>query len=346
MSDIAVGTLRDCVVALEQNDRQLAYVSILRDQRIDQMEKKIDRLCLEFIVRHQPAGAHLRFAYAALQINLQLERIGDYAESVARQIIKLLDLKFALPAGLFADITAASISMLRNAITAFVRQDADLAAATAQIEEKVDVLQTQVNSEVLHLVQSNQIPLATLTPLMTIARRFERVSDQAKSMCQETIYLCTGEYAKHQGSQRFRILFLDEDHGCLSQLAQAIGNSLGYDEFDFASAGLQPRPLDHPFLEFAKEKGLALPAQKPNRVTAVADLQDFQVVVALSRTAHRQMPPTPRKTVLLEWFVTDPCSLSSSSSEFRPACEEAYRVLSDQLTTLTRAILTEERTPT
>ena len=346
MSDVAVGTLQDCVKALDEKNRQLAFIIILRDQRIDHMEKEIDRSCLEFIVRHQPVGVHLRFAYASLQVNLQLERIGDYAESIARQVIKLVDLQCQIPTGLFTDITSASISMLRNAVTAFVRQDADLAGATAQIEEKVDVLQNQVNSEVMHLVQINQIPLAAMTPLLTVARRFERVSDQAKSMCQETLYICTGEYAKHQGSQIYRVLFVDDDHGCLSQMAEAIGNALGHREFEFSSAGLQPRPLDPKVVDFLRQKGLSLPIRKPNPVPTGFEIQEFRVVIALTRNAQRQIPTPPRKTVQLEWVVEEPGSLSGSAEEFTAGAERAYQSLSKQIFGFVTALLGEEPSST
>ena len=89
MSTIAERSLRDCAQAFVDNDRQLAYAVILRDQHIDEKEKAIDQLALEFLVRQQPAGAHLRLAYSTIKINLELERVGDYAESVARQVVKL-----------------------------------------------------------------------------------------------------------------------------------------------------------------------------------------------------------------------------------------------------------------
>lgn len=89
MSAIAEQSLRDCARAFVENDRQLAYAVILRDQHIDEKEKAIDQLCLRFLVRQQPAGSHLRLAYSTIKINLELERVGDYAESVARQVVKL-----------------------------------------------------------------------------------------------------------------------------------------------------------------------------------------------------------------------------------------------------------------
>ena len=65
------------------------YSIILRDTFIDALDREIDRLCLEFIIRQQPVGMHLRFAAAAIKINLELERVGDYAKSIAKQGLKL-----------------------------------------------------------------------------------------------------------------------------------------------------------------------------------------------------------------------------------------------------------------
>lgn len=340
MTDFAVQMLRDCVAAFGNGDRELASLIILRDQQIDQMDKQIDRLCLDFLVRHQPAGAHLRFAYAALQINFELERIGDYAESIARQTIKLIDLGCQVPTALFADITSASVSMLRNAVEAFVRRDAELAEMTGRIEEQVDTLRNQINSELMHLVQSNKIPLAALTPLMTIARRFERVSDQAKSICQETIYLCTGEFAKHAGPHLYRVLFVDDHHGCLSLMAEANGRGLGRSDLEFTSAGVEPQPLPAETIAALHAKGVFERAQK--RLRDLSDFDRYQLVIALSPAAKNALPAPSRKTVQLDWFMADPGGISGSAEQIHEACEAAYRSLSRRISDLVGKLTGEQ----
>src|SRR5437667_8378929 len=125
MSGLAERALKSSLQALVERNRQLAYSVILRDQYVDEMEKEIDRLCLEFLVRQQPAGAHLRFAYAAIKINLELERIGDYAESIARQVLKLSSLKPPLTYEKYVAIANLSIPMLQQAVQAFVDQQPD-----------------------------------------------------------------------------------------------------------------------------------------------------------------------------------------------------------------------------
>ena len=80
--------------AFLKRDRQLAYSVILRDQDVDALETELDRQCVEFMVRHQPVASHLRFIYSASKIISELERVGDYAESVARQVLLISSVTF------------------------------------------------------------------------------------------------------------------------------------------------------------------------------------------------------------------------------------------------------------
>ena len=153
MSAVAERSLRDCVRAFVDDNRQLAYAVILRDQYIDEKEKAIDQLCLEFLVRQQPAGAHLRFAYSTIKINLELERVGDYAESVARQVVKLGKLPQP-PETLkqwIVEMADRAIPMLHDAVEAFVRQDAELAKKAMEAEPAVDALKRKFNKDLVSL---------------------------------------------------------------------------------------------------------------------------------------------------------------------------------------------------
>src|SRR5947208_4926448 len=145
MAGLAERALKSSLQALVERNRQLAYSIILRDQYIDELEKEIDRLCLEFLVRQQPAGAHLRFAYATIKINLELERIGDYAESIARQVLKISSLEPQPSYDKFIAIASLSIPMLQQAVQAFVEQNPTLARSAMATEEEVDILRNGIN---------------------------------------------------------------------------------------------------------------------------------------------------------------------------------------------------------
>lgn len=336
--------VRDGLAALGQRNQQLAYAVILRDQQIDELEKQIDRLCLEFLVQHRPAASLLRFAYSAIKVNAELERVGDYAESIARQALKLMGLEVTLPLERFEAIAELSVGMLRDAVRAFLNQDAQLARKTMAVEPTVDELKSALNKDLVGWFKNNQLPLEALNASMTIARRLERVSDQAKNICAEALYAARGEWVKHPGSEVIRVLFVDRDHGCLSQMAEAIGAALGQPGFLFSSAGLTARPLDEQTARFLAQKGLA-PSRSPRAVDQIPDLEFYDTVVCLGPGVRGQLHWPPFKRLELEWEVPDPAACGGSQADVQAAYEAAYAALQAHIRDLIQAVLGAEMTP-
>jgi phosphate transport system protein len=345
MAALAERSLNECMTALAEKNRQLAYSVIVRDQRIDALEKEIDRLCLEFIVRQQPVAGPLRFAYAVIKINSQLERVGDYAESIARQILSLASTPVDVPMQRFSEMASKAIPMYRGAVESFVAQDPHLARKSMEAEEVVDRLRYQLSAELVRLHEQGKIPLEALSPLLNIVNRLERVADQAKSISQEVLYMCTGEYQKHSGSELFRMLFVDEHNSCRSQMAEAIGNSLGEPRFVFSSAGLERQPIDPTTVLFLREKGLDISRHTSKAVDQVPHLDHYQIIVALAKEAHRVFPPPPTKAVCLDWSIRDPSTVAGPPDDVRAAFEEAFQFLLEHITDLVRAILVDNSPP-
>jgi phosphate transport system protein len=341
MGALCERALRDAVRALQERNRQLAYSVIIRDQRVDELEKEVDRLCLEFLVRQQPAGAPLRFAYSTIRVNLELERVGDYAESIARQVIKLTRREAVVPVERFVELSERAIQTLHDAIEAYVKQDAARAREVEQLEEVVDALKSRVNADLIQLFRDQQIPLEVLHPLMTIARRLERVSDQARSIGIEVLYLCTGEDTKHPGSDVYRILFVDEHDSARALMAAAIGNSLQQAGFVFDSAGIAPRPVEASLVEFMREKGLDLSHTAAKTFTQVPHLDEQDVIIALAPAARRLFAHPPRKVVVLDWQVRDPAV--AGPSEIHAAYEETFRSIQEHTQDLIQAILGKQK---
>jgi phosphate transport system protein len=339
MASLAERALTDCVRAFDTRNRQLAYSIILRDQRVDELEKELDRLCLEFLVRQQPVAGHLRFVYATIKINADLERIGDYAESIARQVLKLGAMPVEMPRQRFDEIASLSIPMLRDTLEAFITQNAELARKTMQQEAVVNDLRDVINAELVQLRQDNQIPLEALNPLTTIARRFERVADQAKNICEETLYMCTGEYQKHKGTEVYRVLFVDEHNACRSQIAEGIASALDQPKFFFSSAGLNPTPIDPATVEFLKKKKIDISRHTAKSLEQIPNLEHYQIMVVLAHEAQKAFTPAPAKTVVLDWNVPDPSKVRGTPAEVEAAYEGAYQAIHAHIHDLVEAVL-------
>ncbi len=335
--------LRNSLQALKERNRQLAYSVILRDQQVDELEKEIDRLCLEFLLRQQPVAGTLRFVYAALRINLELERVGDYAESVSRHVLTVCATPGEIPDDRFTEMGALAVPMLHDAVKAFVNQNVELARKTAEVEDRVDALRYDISHELVKRQQEGRLPLESLLALLTIVNRFERAADQAKSICQEVLYMCTGEYSRHQGTEVYRVLFIDDHNACLSQMAEAIGNSLGQAKFIFSSAGLEPKPVDPRTTLFLDGKGISTARSTSRSVAQVPHLEAYQIVVALVDDARKVFPPPPTKVVCFDWSqVVDPSKVTGSDEQIRAAYEAAYGLLRAQIQDLAKAILGDD----
>lgn len=344
MSRLAEEALATSLQALTQNSRELAYTVVLRDRFIDEMEKELDQLCQRFLIRQQPVAGQLRFVYATIKINNELERIGDYAESIARQFLTLSSLDPIPMYSKIVEIANLAIPMLRNAIQAFIDEDADVARATMEMEKRVDDIRYRIDDELVRLREREQIPLEALSPLMIIASRFERVADQACNICEEVLYMCTGEYMKHKGKEVFRLLFVDERDACRGQMAVGIGNSLGIDRFVFSSAGLTPHPLDQSTVRFMASKGIDVSSQTSKYLNQILNFENYQVIVSLCKEAEIAFPRPPTKTVSISWNIEDPSRVKGSEVEIAAAFERCYRYLDTHIRDLVNAIMGSETT--
>ena len=338
MGELAETAVRGSIQAVLRKDRQVAYGVILRDSYIDEAEKQLDRLCLRFLVRHQPAAALLRFAYACIRINLELERVGDYAEAIAREALRLSQIDAPLPLDRLQQIADLAEPMLHDAIRSFLDQDPGLAHRTIETDEAVDLLRDKLAADVTREFREGRLPFEALFPMTMVIRRLERVSDQARNISMETIYLLTGEIARHRGSGVLNVLFVDERSSCRSLMAEHIGTSLKEPGFTFASAGLDPLPLQAPTVSFMASKGFEVARHVPRALTDVENLEHQDVIVLLAPEAKRAFPRRPRKAVLLEWPIEDPSLVSGTEAEVRAAYEKAYTFISVQIRDLISAV--------
>ena len=343
MGGLAEAALQDCLIAFKKKDRQIAYSIILRDRLIDEAETELDRLCQEFLVRQQPVARNLRFVYATIKINNELERVGDYAESVARQFLSVDSFDTESFNEKVMEMANLSIPMLRNAIQAFVEEDPKLAKATMKMEGKVDTIRYGIHRDIIQLQEKGKLPAEALPPMMIISSRFERVADQACNICEEVLYMCTGEDIKHKGKEVIRVLFVDERGACRGQIAEGIANSLKLDDFIFSSAGISSRPVDQEAVKLMAQKGIDISQQTSKYLNQVLNLENYQVIVALCEEAEEAFPSPPTKTVSIRWEIENPSKAKESGMDMEAAYAKTYEYLDKHIRALVQAILGDSK---
>jgi phosphate transport system protein len=336
-------SLQSCIKAIAESSHQLTYTVVLRDQHVNEKEMEIDRLCLEFLVRQQPVALPLRFAYSTIKINLEIERVGDYAESIARQLLHTRESPEDAIKDRIVELGRLASGLFHDAVKAFIDQDCEQAKECMKAEEAVDSIRYQLDEDIAQALTDKKISYELHASLITIVRRFERVSDQARNICLEVIYLCTGESKKHPGAEFFRVLFVDTNNACLSQMAEAIALELKQNKFIFSSAGIEPAVVDSGVIDFMKKKGIDLSRSVPKAFHQIPHLDYYHVVIILDKDAHGGFPKQRGKKILLDWFIDNPCAMTGPKDDKTKAYEAAYSFLKTRISELVDSLA--ERKP-
>jgi phosphate transport system protein len=324
MADLATRSLEECVRALVEGDTRLAYGSIIRDSRIDDLESRIDAMCVEFMVRHIPVAANLRFAHSVAKISLELERVGDYAESINRQAIVLAAAERRPDLTKIEQLATMSIEMLRQAVRSFLDEDVELARNAQGLDSKANRLHQEIYLELLGERPDGPDDMANLFAVLSVANRFERVADQADNICEEVVYISTGENTRHQLTKDIQVLFVSSTDSCRSLMAEGIAKAIAGDHFDFLSAGIGTQAPDRRAVEFLSRKGIDASDHNPQTVEEIGDLGGFKVVVAIGDKASGGLPVLGYKTIIQEWDVSDPSTGSADDESYEMRYSETF----------------------
>lgn len=293
--------LRSAVKALLTRDHELAYRTILLDHPVNRQAEAVEARAHRFIARHLPSAGHLRFVSAVMRIVILLERMGDYAVTVCRESVQL---RTPLE-GSFRDEVHAmaedALQMLAQAMKAFADRDEALARGTMGYADQVD---RDFSVAFNMLLQSAPGSLATedLFGRLIVIMQLERVSDQAKNLCEETVFALTGETKKRRP---VRVIFLDAHDAGSTQIAVAIGRKQFGDRGEFTSAGQTPAaaldPAVHAFLE---SHGFDPAGARPSAAASQEEeWSRYDVIVALDGKPSDYVAEIPFHTVALSWKV-------------------------------------------
>ena len=344
MGGLAEKALETCLGAIKQNDRQLAYAVILRDRHIDELEDTLESLCQKFLIKHLPVASQMRFVYSVIKINTELERVGDYAKAIARRFLTVSDLDTQGSHPKLINIANLAIPFLRNALQAFTERDAELAKATREREKEraIDNMRYEIHSDLIQLHINGELPSEALVPLVTIVGFLERVANQASNICEEVLYMCTGEDLRHDYHQVLRVLCVAEHDACRGQMAVGIGNGLEPKRILFSSAGVASQPLDPKTAELMAEKGIDISGQTSKYLSQILDLKDYAIIVSLCEEAERGLPSLPSRPVRINWKVQDPSRIEGTEEEIHAAYQKTFQFLDTHLRELVQAILGDD----
>lgn len=171
---------------------------IERDDEIDRWDVQIEEECLKILALHQPVAVDLRRIASILKITSELERVADLAVNIAERASGLAaGPEVEVPDKLrhMADL---ALTMLHDAIDAFVEQDSRLARRVCTQDDEVDALNREIIADLVEKMQHTPRLIEPTMHLFSASRHVERVADHATNIAEDVVYLVEGEIIRHR----------------------------------------------------------------------------------------------------------------------------------------------------
>jgi phosphate transport system protein len=198
MGGLVERQLRDALGGIDSGDTEVVAAVAEQEMRINQMERSIDEDCSRVLATRSPAAGDLRLLIAVLKTITDLERIGDEGEKVATIAVHMAGAD--RPRTRYRElrhIGALVTAMVREALDAFARLDADLAFKVARRDRTVDEEYEAIHRQCITFMMEDPRTIRRALDVMWVVRSLERIGDHAKNICEYVIYTVHGKDVRH-----------------------------------------------------------------------------------------------------------------------------------------------------
>lgn len=193
--------LTEAVQALAAGDHRHAAEVVARDSEVDDAYQQVQRSVLGLLALQSPVARDLRSLTAVLNVNIHVERMGDYAVHVARAA---RDVPLHADPALLHALEAMSVDAVevsRTALQSFVDRDAKLAGQLSTLDDRVDGHNVEIIELLLSPGRTERADLEWATRMLMVARAVERFADHAVDIGEQTVFCVTGEAVEFSSNE-------------------------------------------------------------------------------------------------------------------------------------------------
>jgi len=186
-------SIRAAIGALVAHDAEAATNVIIGDGRINEMQREISALITRTIATQQPVARDLRFLLSLDHVSYELERMGDHAASVAKQVRKLAPYP---PLKRYVDLPAMgelAAQLVGGILRALVDVDVDAARSVAARDDEIDTLYHRTFDEVVELMRADPDNVERGTRILFASHYIERIGDRVTNIAEDVVFLASGE---------------------------------------------------------------------------------------------------------------------------------------------------------
>lgn len=194
MAGLVEESIENSIIALKKQDIELAKQVYESDDTIDDLEGKIEKICINLIARQQPLAKDLRTISTALKVITDMERIADQAADISELTIRMAEMKYIKPLidiPIMADLAK---KMVIKSIDSYIKQDIILAKEVCNGDDEVDDLFSKIVLELINIMKNNPETVEQATDLMFVVKYLERIGDHATNIAEWVVFNVTGSH--------------------------------------------------------------------------------------------------------------------------------------------------------
>ena len=202
MGGLVIDQVSSATRAVLDGDSSLAQLVLSREEKVNELERFVDREAFRLIALHQPVAGDLRMAKAASRITVELERAGDEAKKIAKFGARLASGEPVGPVHAvarylrhMADLT---VGMLREAVRSLDESNPDMARQVSARDAELDAEFDAALRQILTLVMQDSRYLGATIDTVFALKGLERIGDHAKNIAEQVVFVTSGEDISHK----------------------------------------------------------------------------------------------------------------------------------------------------
>ena len=186
--------------SLMSGNEEMRRRTFAADEEIDNLERKIETLCLKLLLQQQPVASDLRAISSALKMISDMERIGDQAADIVELTDQMHDKQLEISSSLhIRSMSEEAVKMVTQGVDSFVKGDLELAHSVIAYDDVVDNLFSKIRGEIIEQIAKDGTNGEVYIDLLMIAKYLERVADHATNIAEWVEYSITGIHGEMDG---------------------------------------------------------------------------------------------------------------------------------------------------
>jgi phosphate transport system protein len=193
MGGLCEAQVADAVQGVVKRNQELAASVVVRDDKLDEAERDIERKTIRLIALRQPVADDLRRAVAAMKVANNLERCGDLAKNIAKRTLVIIESDPLTPLTRSIErMGKLVLGRLSSVLDAYSRSDLERALAVWSQDDEVDEHYNSLFRELLTYMMGDPRTITACAHMLFVAKNLERIGDHATNIAEIIHYEITG----------------------------------------------------------------------------------------------------------------------------------------------------------